>query len=115
MSTTLFAQRLDLSEGRKDGVLLYNRARNFDTYVLGFSGITIKHSAKRGAPVLVSSDPERGDTYIAGEAFDVFAVWVRQQDAIPGGRPGITAQIAEVATFDEAVAVAHKHLGVTIG
>ena len=83
--------------------------------MLGFSGITIKHSAKRGAPVLVSSDPERGDTYIAGEAFDVFAVWVRQQDAIPGGRPGITAQIAEVATFDEAVAVAHKHLGVTIG
>ena len=37
MSTTLFAQRIDLSEGRKDGVLLYNRARNFDTYVLGFS------------------------------------------------------------------------------
>ena len=111
MSTTLFAQRLDLSEGRKDGVLLYNRARNFDTYVLGFSGITIKHSAKRGAPVLVSSDPERGNTYVAGEAFDVFSVWVRQQDAIPGGRPGITAQVAEVATFDEAVRIAQDHLG----
>ena len=111
MSTTLFAQRIDLSEGRRDGTLLLRRSRNQDSYAVGFSGVTIQHSAKRGAPVLVSSDPERGNTYVAGEAFDVFAVWVRQQDAIPGSRPGITAQVAEVATFDEAVRIAQDHLG----
>jgi hypothetical protein len=113
--TTLFAQRIDLSDSRRDGTLLLRRNPRFDTYAVGFSGVTIQHSAKRGNPELIASDPERGNTYVAGEATDVFAVWVRQQDAIPGGRPGITAQIAEVATFDEAVAVAHKHLGVTIG
>ena len=43
--TTLFAQRIDLSEGRRDGVLLYNRARNFDTYVLGFSGICLLYTS----------------------------------------------------------------------
>lgn len=112
--TTLFAQRIDLSDGRRDGTTLLRRARNFDTYAVGFSGVTIEHSAKRGAPELIASDPERGDTYLAGEAFDVFAVWVRQQDAIPGGRPGITSRIAEVATFDEAVRIAQQHLGVTV-
>ena len=108
--TTLFAQRIDLSDSRRDGTLLLRRNPRFDTYAVGLSGVTIQHSAKRGNPERID-----GNTYVAGEAFDVFAVWVRQQDAIPGGRPGITSQIAEVATFDEAVAVAHKHLGVTIG
>ena len=55
--STLFAQRIDLSDGRRDGTALLRRSRNQDSYAVGFSGVTIQHSAKRGNPELIASDP----------------------------------------------------------
>jgi hypothetical protein len=111
--STLFSQRIDLSEGLKNGVALYNRARNQDIYTLGFSGVTINHSAKRGAPELIESDPIRGNRYVAGEAYDVFDVWVIVRTAIPGERSGLSKCIAkDCLTFDEAITAATAYLTV---
>ena len=109
----LFSQRIDLSEGLKNGVALHLRSRNQDRYTLGFSGISIKHSTKRGAPELIESNPIRGNRYIAGEAYDVFDVWVLVRHAIPGERSGLSKCIAEgCLTFDEAMAAATAYLTV---
>ena len=109
--STLFSQRIDLSEGLKNGFTLYNRSNNQDIYTLGFSGISIKHSTKRGAPELIESNPIRGNMYIAGEAYDVFDVWVIVRTAIPGERSGLTKCIAEdCLTFDEAIDAATAYL-----
>ena len=108
--STLFSQRIDLSEGLKNGFTLYNRSNNQDIYTLGFSGISIKHSTKRGAPELIESNP-KGNMYIAGEAYDVFDVWVIVRTAIPGERPGLSKCIAEdCASFNEAIAAATAYL-----
>jgi hypothetical protein len=109
--STLFSQKVDLSEGLKNGFTLYNRSHNQDIYTLGFSGVSIKHSAKRGAPELIESDPIKGNRYIAGEAFDVFDVWVLVRHAIPGERSGLSKCIAEgCLTFNEAIASATAYL-----
>ena len=108
---TLFSQRIDLAEGHT-GVTLYNRSRNQDTYTVGFSSVTIKHSAKRGAPELVESDPVKGNLYIAGDAYDTFDVWtqVRTADSTRGV-PGLSKCIAEdCTTFDEAISAAYAYL-----
>ena len=111
--STLFSQKVDLSEGMNNGVTLYRRSSNQDIYTLGFSGVTIKHSAKRGAPELIESNPIRGNMYIAGEAYDVFDVWVIVRTAIPGERSGLSKCIAEdCLTFDEAIAAATAYLTV---
>ena len=111
--TTLFAQRIDLSEGLKgSGITLYRRSRTQDTYTVGFSGVTIVHTAKREDPEKIESDPERGDLYLAGKAFDVFNVWVRVQNADPAkGICGMSKCIGEgLRTFKDAVALAQDYL-----
>lgn len=111
--TTLFSQRVDLSENLKNsGVALHSRARNFDIYTLGFSGVTIKHSAKRGPSELIESDPIKGNLYIAGEAYDVFDVWVNLRTANPStGQSGLSKCIAEdCLTFREAMEFANAYL-----
>lgn len=108
---TLFSQRIDLSEGHK-GVTLYNRSRNQDIYTVGFSSVTIKHSAKRGAPELIESDPIKGNLYIAGDAYDTFDVWaqVRIADSA-AGISGLSKCIAEdCESFDEAIVAAFAYL-----
>lgn len=110
---TLFAQRIDLSEGLKgSGITLYQRTPRFDTYTVGFSGVTIVHCAKRENPEKIESDPERGDLYLAGKAFDVFNVWVRVQNADPSkGIPGMSKCIGkELRTFNDAVELAQDYL-----
>lgn len=111
---TLFSQRIDLSEGLKgSGIALYRRDRRQDTYTLGFSGVTIIHTTKRENPELIASDPERGNTYLAGKAFDVFNVWVRVQDADPerGILCGKSKCIGEgLHTFRDAVSLARDFL-----
>ena len=108
---TLFSQKVDISEGLKNGFTLYNRANNQDIYTLGFSGVSIKHSTKRGAPELIESNPIRGNMYIAGEAYDVFDVWVLVRHAIPGERSGLSKCIAEdCASFNEAIDAATAYL-----
>ena len=111
--TTLFAQRIDLSEGLKgSGITLYRRDRRQDTYTIGFSSVTIVHTTKRENPEKIASDPERGDTYLAGKAFDVFNVWVRVQNADPvKGTCGMSKCIGEgLPTFKDAVALAQDYL-----
>ena len=111
--TTLFAQRIDLSEGLKgSGITLYQRTRRQDTYTVGFSGVTIVHTAKREDPEKIESDPERGDLYLAGKAFDVFNVWVRVQNADPAkGTCGMSKCIGEgLRNFKDAVALAQDYL-----
>ena len=111
--TTLFSQRIDLSEGLKgSGITLYRRDRRQDTYTLGFSSVTIIHTTKRENPEKIASDPERGDTYLAGKAFDVFNVWVRVQNADPEkGICGKSKCIGEeLPTFKDAVALAQDYL-----
>ena len=109
--STLFSQKVDLSEGLNNGVTLYRRSSNQDIYTLGFSGISIKHSTKRGAPELIESNPIRGNMYIAGEAYDVFDVWVLVRHAIPGERSGLSKCIAEdCASFNEAIDAATVYL-----
>jgi hypothetical protein len=111
--STLFSQKIDLSEGLNNGVTLYRRSSNQDIYTLGFSSVTIKHSTKRGAPELIESNPIRGNMYIAGEAYDVFDVWVIVRTAIPGERSGLSECIAEdCLTFDEAITAATAYLTV---
>ena len=111
--STLFSQRIDLSEGLTNGVALHRRSNNQDIYTLGFSGISIKHTTKRGAPDLIESNPIRGNMYIAGEAYDVFDVWVIVRTAIPGERSGLSKCIAEdCLTFDEAIDAATVYLTV---
>jgi hypothetical protein len=106
--STLFSQKVDLSEGMNNGVTLHRRSSNQDIYTLGFSTITIKHSTKRGAPELIESN-----LYIAGEAYDVFDVWVLVRHAIPGERSGLCRCIAEdCLTFDEAITAATAYLTV---
>ena len=110
--TTLFSQRLDLSDAHA-GVCLYNRSYNRDTYTVGFSGVSIYHSAKRGPAEVVEGESISGGTlYIAGEAYDVFSVWAQVQTADSTiGRPGMSKCIAEdCLTFDDAVAAAIAHL-----
>ena len=110
--STLFDQKIDLSEGLNNGVTLHRRSSNQDIYTLGFSAVTIKHSTKRGAPELIESNP-RGNMYIAGEAYDVFDVWVLVRHAIPGERSGLSRCIAEdCLTFDEAITAATAYLTV---
>ena len=63
-------------------------------------------------PEKIASDPERGDTYLAGKAFDVFNVWVRVQDADPvKGTCGMSKCIGEgLRTFNDAVEIAQDYL-----
>lgn len=110
--TTLFSQRIDLSEGLKgSGIALYNRSRNQDIYTVGFSGVTIKHSVKRGPSELIESDPIKGNLYFAGVAYDVFNVWALIRNAIPGGQSGLSICVAEdCLTFEDAIAAAYAYL-----
>ena len=112
--TTLFEQQIDLSENlsKGSGITLYQRTRRQDTYTVGFSGVTIVHTSKREDPEKIESDPERGDLYLAGKAFDVFNVWVRVQNADPAkGIHGESKCIGEgLRNFKDAVALAQDYL-----
>jgi len=81
----------------------------FDVYtMIEDPTITIKHSTKRGAPILIKEDKYDGNTYMAGDAYDVFNVWVQLEVAdSTTGRPGCSKCIAEdVRSFDDALTVA---------
>lgn len=109
---TLFQTGNDLSEG----FVSINRtlkANSFDVYTMVEDcDVTIKHSAKRGTPILVKEDKYNGNTYVAGDAYDVFDVWVQLQEAdSTSGRPGCSKCIAEnVLTFDDAIERAQMYI-----
>lgn len=108
---TLFQTGNDLSEGL---VSVQRRLKGdtFDVYeFIEDDSVTIKHSAKRGAPILIKEDKYNGNTYVAGDAYDVFNVWVRVRNAVPGGQSGLNVCIAEdVLSFDDALAIAQEHI-----
>lgn len=110
--TTLFQTGNDLSEGLVS-VSRRLKGDTFDVYeLIEDCDVTIKHSAKRGAPVLIKEDKYNGNTYAAGIAYDVFNVWVQVEHADSSkGRPGLSKCIAEdVLTFDDAIERAQMYI-----
>ena len=59
---------------------------------------------------MIEEDSIKGNTYIAGIAYDSFNVWVNIQDADPSiGRPGCSKCVAEnVCTFADAIVIAQE-------
>lgn len=109
---TLFQTGNDLSEG----FVSVNRtlkANSFDVYsFVEDSDVTIQHSTKRGPSILVKEDKYNGNTYVAGDAYDVFNVWINVQDADSTiGRPGLKKCIAEdLRSFDDAFERAQMYI-----
>jgi len=109
---TLFQTGNDLSE-EMVAVFRSLKADTFDVYsFVEDSDVTVVHSAKRGAPILVKEDKYNGNTYVAGDAYDVFNVWVNIQDADSTiGRPGMKKCIAEnVLNFVDALDIAFDYI-----
>jgi len=109
---TLFQTGNDLSEG----FVSVNRtlkANSFDVYtMIEDSDVTIQHSTKRGPSILVKEDKYNGNTYVAGDAYDVFNVWINIQDPDSTiGRPGMKKCIAEdLRSFDDAFERAQMYI-----
>ena len=110
---TLFQTGNDLSDDFKSVCYRSLKDCSFDVYqLLQDSNVTIKHRARRGKPELIEEDPIKGNTYLAGIAYDSFDVWVQVQSADSTiGRPGCSKCVAEdVRTFVDAIAIAQEYV-----
>ena len=108
---TLFQTGNDLSDDFKKICYRRLKSNSFDVYqMIENSNVSIKHSTKRGPSELIEEDSIKGNTYIAGIAYDSFNVWVNIQDADPSiGRPGCSKCVAEnVCNFADAIVIAQE-------
>ena len=109
----LFETGNDLSDDFMKVCYRRMKSDSFDVYeMIGNSKVSINHRARRGPSELLKEDPIKGNTYVAGIAYDSFDVWVNVQDADSSiGRTGCSKCVAEyVRTFDDAISIAQEYV-----
>lgn len=108
MSATLFLSGIDLSENYKNVCVRRMKANTFDVYSLIHNpDIEIKVRGRRGPSELIKEDPMKGNTYVVGESYDSFDVWVKNKIT---DRHSVHHCVAEdLRSFDEAIQVAQQH------
>ena len=112
MTAILFQTGNDLSDNFMKVCYRRMKANSFDVYeMIGNANVSIKHHARRGPSELIKEDSIKGNTYVAGVAYDSFDVWVEVQKADSTiGRPGLNQCVAEdVRSFEDAIAIAQEH------
>ena len=110
MTATLFLSGTDLSESHNLQSVCVRRMKTntFDVYSLIHNpDIEIKVRGRRGPSELIKEDPVKGNTYVAGESYDSFDVWVRNK--ITDLRWESSCIAEDLRSFDEAVQVAQRH------
>jgi hypothetical protein len=113
MTATLFQTGNDLSNNFMKVCYRRMKANSFDVYeMIGNSNVSIKHHARRGPSELIKEDPIKGNTYVAGVAYDSFDVWVEVQKADSAiGRTGCSKCVAEdVRSFEDAISIAQEYI-----
>ena len=109
MSATLFLSGNDLSEkyNLQDVVVRRMKTNTFDVYsMIHNSDIEIKVRGRRGPSELIKEDPVKGNTYVAGESYDSFDVWVSHKEGLRGSSHCIAE---DLRSFNDAVQVAQQH------
>lgn len=108
MSATLFLSGNDLSENYKSVCVRRMKTNTFDVYSLIHNpDIEIKVRGRRGPSELIKEDPVKGNTYVAGESYDSFDVWVKNKITDRHSKHSCIAE--NLRSFDEAIQVAQRH------
>lgn len=109
MPATLFLSGNDLSEkyNLQDVFVRRMKTNTFDVYcMIHNSDIEIKVRGRRGPSELIKEDPVKGNTYVAGESYDSFDVWVSNKEGLRWSSRCIAE---DLRSFDTAVQVALRH------
>ena len=109
----LFETGNDLSDDFMKVCYRRMKSDSFDVYeMIRNPKVSIKHRARRGPSELIKEDPIKGNTYVAGIAYDSFDVWVDVQDPDSStGRPGCSKCVGEdIRTFADAISIAQEYI-----
>ena len=108
MTATLFLSGKDLSENYKDVCFRRMKTNTFDVYSLIHNpDIEINVRGRYGPSELIKEDPVKGNTYVVGESYDSFNVWVKNKITDRHSEHHCIAE--NLRSFEDAIQVAQQY------